>query len=338
MSSFDAVINLKANDQASPVVDAATKNILNNYKVMRQEIKSVTAEFQLQNQSLIAAANAFRSVGSIAGSFMNVFTQFQTMQIRVTDANNRLILAQLHYNQVLSEQGPGTNDAIAASIQLQEAKTGVAQATQQETIGYIGMGLELGSAVSQIINAIPVFERLITKLGAVKTAAVVANAALGGVGAGGTTGKVAGAAESAASSAVGTTATTATGGGLGALAAKLGKSALKILPKAGVAAAGVELLSMMGSQQAGGGENETAGGGTVATGIDALSEIAGQVSSRLSDFGDKLSNFFEGKGFVNSPGAKVEHVVTVRVENPSDHIVTAQEKAMGIQQVYQSGQ
>src|SRR5690348_5232414 len=186
--SNDVTISIGAKDNASPVVDSATKNILSQWKVMRQEVRATTAEFQLQNQTLVSAGNAFRAVGSIAGSAMNIFTQFNTMQIRVTDANNSLILAQMHYNQVLAEQGPGTNDAIAASIQLQEAKQNVAQATQQETLGYIGMAFELGSTVSLMISSVPKIQEFIKNLQNARTEAqltsAVSTAAGGGVGTG----------------------------------------------------------------------------------------------------------------------------------------------------------
>lgn len=319
-SEFEGRINITATDNASPVVDASTKNILANYKVLRQEVRAVNAEFQLQNQGLVAMGNAFRSVGSIAGSFMNIFTQYETMQIRVTDAQNQLILAQLHYNQVLAEQGPGTNDAIAASIQLQEAKQAVAQATQQETLGYIGMGLELGSSVSQIINAIPVFERLAAKLGLANAASVALNASLGA----GTKTTPSSVASSAASGAASGAAASGAGAAAG-LAARLGTAALRVAPGAAAAGAGVELLSMMGSQQAGGGESSG-----VSTGFQALSDIF------LKDIPNAIANLFGGGQSGNN--GQVQHVVTIQIDNPSDHIVTAQEKAMGIQQVYQSGQ
>lgn len=327
MSQNDVTITVGAKDNASPVVDSATKNILSQWKVMRQEVRATTAEFQLQNQTLVSASNAFRAVGSIAGSAMNIFTQFNTMQIRITDANNSLILAQLHYNQVLAEQGPGTNDAIAASIQLQEAKQNVAQATQQETLGYIGMAFELGSTVSLMISSVPKIQEFIKQMQNARTEAQLTNALSTASGGGVGTGVIGG------------------GGG------KLGK-ALGLAGGVGLVAGGVmtggedkdmttKLLSV--GESAGGGALTGATLGSIVPGLGtAIGAVAGGVIGAgigiYQNFHDEIANFLSGKGSGSSNSGQVEHVVTIKIQNDTDHKVSATESSMGIEQVMSPSQ
>lgn len=332
MSNYEAKVTVTGEDKASPVVDSATKNILNQYRQMRQEIRATTAEFALQNQTLVATQGVFRSVGSIASGLTNIFTQYQTMQIRGIDAQNRLLLAQMHYNQVLAEQGPGTNEAIAAGIELQDAQRGVAQAAQDSTLGFIGMGFSLAGTVSQIITAIPRVQEFIKVLQRAQTEAQVTNAlstaAGGGVGGGslGGTGK---------------------GGKIGAgLAgiAGLGIAGAGFMSSQAMSSTPLDFNSKLLSvgEQAGGGALTGAAIGSIVPGIGTViggvaGAAVGGVAGIISNFGDDIKNFFSGKsGSGNQPGT-VEHVVTVKIENSTDNRISATEKSMNIEQVMTSG-
>ena len=315
--NYDAVINLKANDQATPKVDSATKNILDRWRVMRQEIKSTRAEFELQNRNLVVAGQAFNAVGRVAGSMMNIYNQYNLMQLRVTESNQRLTLAQLNYNRVLSEQGPGTEEAIRASIELQNAKNDVAKATRDETLGYIGMAFELGSTVSLMISSIPKIQQFIKQMQGAK--AVAAETA----------------AVTAGTTTVATTTAVASGATTGTTVAGVG--------------AGVRGTSGLKTAVRGGGI--VAGG---AIGADILDQLFPQnpvtkfrtevlqpmVDAFHKDLGERFGNLFAGKGFVpNSPeSGQVEHVVTLKIENATDHKITAIEKSFGIEQVMGSNQ
>lgn len=162
MSRQDYEVNyhLRARDTATPVVDAGTKKILQNYKVLRQEQRSVRAEFELNHRTLVDTANAFRAVGNIASNLTNIYTKYNIMQLRVSDANRRLREAQSDYNRILVENGPGTEEAIRASRELDDAKREATQAQQEQTLGMIGFVFELGTSISLIVSAIPKIREL----------------------------------------------------------------------------------------------------------------------------------------------------------------------------------
>lgn len=224
--TFDAKIRFGAEDTASPKIDSATQKILKDYRVLRQEQRAVRGEFELNNRALVDAGRAFRAVGSIASNLTSIYTKYNIMQLRISDANRRVRETQADYNRAIAESGPGSEEATKASRELADAKQDAARAQQEQTLGMIGFGFELASTVSLIISAIPKFKELAKTLGA--TQAVIAGTA--GVSAA-TTAVSAATTAAATTTAAGAATTVATAATTGAVS--------KVRPPGGAGAGGI---------------------------------------------------------------------------------------------------
>lgn len=320
-AQFDAVIRFGIEDTATPKVASSTQSILKDYRNMRNEIKSVRAEFELQHRTLTVGATALRGIGNVASSVTSIYTAYNVMQLRISDANKTLRQTQEDYTRALAENGPGSKQAIDAARQLADAKQQVAQAQQEEILGSISMGFQLASTISLVIQAIPKIKEFAQELRNASTAASVGNAfnvaGAGGVGAGvlggaggGKFGKIAKIGGAAAG--IGLLAA----GGLTSQAAS--KSPLsvqdKLMSVGESALGGATLGATIGSVVPG-----------IGTGIGAgVGALGGAAFGVATNFGDELKNFFAGKGFTANPDQNqpTTNKLIIQLDNNTDNQAT----------------
>ena len=267
----DVKITLSANDQASGTVQSATQQINSSFRSMTQSQNAAGRSFLVSNQGLYAYGRAAQSVGRITDKAISLFNSYNLMQIRVTQATQANTDAQETLAETIAQYGANSPQAQTAAEAAAKTQADMAKAAEDAQVQF---ALMVASSVAQSGTLVTtVIPRLLALSSAIKGVSIASgvNAAVN-VAAGGGVG--AGALGGAAGGGVGAGAL----GGAAGLAVKLGTSALKIAPAAGGAAAAVQLLSMMGSQQAGGGEATG-----VATGTDALAEIANDISQAITN-------------------------------------------------------
>ena len=318
-NEFDAKIRFGIEDTATPKVTSSTQSILKDYRNMRNEIKATRAEFELQYRTLTVGATALRGVGNVASSVTSIYTAYNVMQLRISDANKTLRQTQDDYTRALAENGPGSKEAIDAARQLADAKKQVAQAQQEEILGSISMGFQLASTVSLIIQAIPKIKEFAQELKNASTAGSIGNAVnvagAGGVGSGtlGGSGKI------------GTIAKI--GAGVGG-AALIGGGVLTSQALSKTPLSATDKLMSVGEQAAGGALLGATIGSVVpgiGTAIGALGGgIAGGVAGVATNFGDELKNFFSGKGFTTNPDQNQVQTnkLIIQLDNNTDNQAT----------------
>jgi len=138
------------------------------------------------------------------------------------------------------------------------------------------------------------------------------------------------------------------GGGSGKLGKAIGLAGGVGLVGAGVLSGGEDkdmtskLLSI--GESAGGGALTGATLGSIVPGIGtaigaAAGGVLGAAVGIYQNFHDEIANFLSGKGGSSSgSGGQVQHVITIKIQNDTDHKVSATETSMGIEQVMGSGQ
>lgn len=228
----DVKITLTADDQASSTVDSATAQINASFRTMTQTQNAMGRSYLVNNQSVFALGRAMQSTGRIVDRSLALFNSYNLMQLRISSTAQTAIDAQENLAQVIAQYGANSIQAQTAADQLQKAQAAATKASQDAAVQFALMTASMvAQSGTMIVTVIPRLIALRDTLAAVGIAsgvnAAVGTAAAGGVGAGTLT------------------------GGVGAALSRGAGVAAKFV---GPAAVGVSLLSMMGQQQAGGGE------------------------------------------------------------------------------------
>lgn len=255
MSSTEADVSiiLKADDQASSTIDSATKQINDSYRTLTNNARTAGREWINNNSTLYELGRTMTSLHRVTSTAISTWSNYNLIQIRNEQITQRVTDAQEKLAQALASGDPSR--IAAAQKEVQIALEDQKKAALEADIQYATMTANMISASGSIITTvIPRIKGLITTLNDLRTASAVGAAvdvaAGGGVGAGALAGS----------------------SGLGRVLSKGAGVAGKV---AGPAAIGISLLSMMGEQQAG----ET----SVPTGIDALSQVGGDISKVVSN-------------------------------------------------------
>jgi len=193
----DVQIILEGQDNASVVIEKASKKINRQYRTMRNEQKALERQFEINNRQFVQAGRVMGNIGSIIGRVRGIYNTFLLQQIRNEQTARNVRDAQKDLNDAIAQFGPSSreaidaNDAVTDALQRQEAQA-------QQNI------LIWGFLIGSMIQSVPTILRMIGRM-----------RALLGV----TT------AVTAATSATAATATASLGAGAGAAAGGAGASA-----------------------------------------------------------------------------------------------------------------
>jgi len=164
---------------------------------MRRSLTLLRTEWRMQHQTLIATSRVMRDIGYIGRNIISMLQAYQISQIRIAQAQRDVAEAtktvaelQDRYNRYLEVFGEDSVFTKRAYEELQEAIENkqraieeVNRALQEQNLQYIGIGLSMGSFISQTITAIGHLKELTTVLGGVKGALGGVAGALGAIGA-----------------------------------------------------------------------------------------------------------------------------------------------------------
>lgn len=148
---------------------------------MRRSLTLLRTEWRMQHQTLIATSRVMRDIGYIGKSIISMLQAYQISQIRIAQAQRDVAEAtktvaelQDRYNRYLEVFGEDSVFTKRAYEELQEAIENkqraieeVNRALQEQNLQYIGIGLSMGSFISQTITAIGHLKELTTVLGGV---------------------------------------------------------------------------------------------------------------------------------------------------------------------------
>lgn len=104
-ANADVQININATDNASTVVDTATKRINRSWITMRNQQRAVQREFELNNRTLVQTGRLLNTVGSIVQRVISIYNTWQLLQIRNALATKNLRDAQKDLQDIFLEFG-----------------------------------------------------------------------------------------------------------------------------------------------------------------------------------------------------------------------------------------
>lgn len=102
--------------------------------------------------SVSMAAQNLRQFGQVGFQAMSVMDRFQISNLSVQNATTSAANAQIRYNQTLNDFGEGSQQAILALNQLDQANRQVESANTQAKLSFATMGLAMIGMVPQIIS------------------------------------------------------------------------------------------------------------------------------------------------------------------------------------------
>lgn len=281
-SSVDTDVNITINakDNASSIVDSATKKINKNWKEMHDQQRAVRREFELNNRGLVTTARAIQSVGSMVNRAISLYNTWNIMQIRVQDANRNVYESQQDLNEVLDEYG---QDSPQFRKALEANQRALEDQKKAQDDAKLGMGLLVTSLAADatriITDVVPKFKTLRAVIAGTSAAAAGATA----------TSAVTGASTTAAGSAAGATTGAVLKNGLKTAGKTVLNGAVKAGPAMGAAAV-VSTLSMMGEQTAG--ENDLPSGiDQIPVTINFIVKSAGEAAEKTRQ---AFVNLFSG--------------------------------------------
>lgn len=167
-TTADFVIRAEWEDSASDPLIASTEKINLAWRRVRDEQRSVSREFQVNNREVFAAGRAIQSLSSVLSRALTLYNTWNLLQIRVQDANRNVRDSQKDLNEVFAEFGPDSKEFFDAMEAQKEALEEQQRVQRDTSIGYGLMVASIGAMSGQIItNVIPKLKTLNKTLGGV---------------------------------------------------------------------------------------------------------------------------------------------------------------------------
>ncbi len=309
----EASVIISAENRATQVVESAGDQIRKEFKAIRDEAQLTRMSFEVSNRSLVAFERVLNRVGRAASDLTSLYTKYNVMQLRLSDAARNVKEAEEDRARALAAFGPASEEAAEAQKAYEQATRDAERASTESKLAMIAMGLEGASAIGNLIKLIPqiqAFTKAIQGIGAASKGAAGTGAlsnftqlpGSGGKGAAGTGalsnftqlpgsgGKGAGMVGKIAKGAG------AAGGGLLLGAGILTSQALSEEKLTG------EQKLMSTLESAGGGALLGATIGSIVPGLGTaigagIGAAAGTVIGLSTNYGEEFGNLFAGRGF-----------------------------------------
>src|SRR3990167_8641110 len=140
-------IIIRAVDEASKQLQLVNKQLEGMDKTFKQSTKTqvqATDAFKDANTQLLALGNVARGVD-------NIFISYTSLELRLENAQLRVIDAQEDLNRVLTEGKAGTEEHENAVRRLTISQNNLERANNQVIGTYISMSIQMG----QVIGSLP---------------------------------------------------------------------------------------------------------------------------------------------------------------------------------------
>jgi hypothetical protein len=147
-------ITVEGEDNASAVIDDATKRINQSYRTMRQQQRQANREFEVNNRVLTQSARVLSSLGSVVSRTVAIYNTFQLHQLRLQENAEGLADAQRDVTEAFLEFGQGSPEHIEAMKRETAEMKRQEQLQQQAILNWILLGTTIATNIGTVISRV----------------------------------------------------------------------------------------------------------------------------------------------------------------------------------------
>jgi hypothetical protein len=148
-------ITINATDNASTVVDTATKRINRSWIQMRNQQRAVQREFELNNRTLVQTGRILTTVGSIVQRVISVYNTWQLLQIRTALTAKNLRDAQRDLQDVFLEFGGTSREFQEAQQRVIDQQEEMQRVAKETNFVYALMVVGILTQLGRLTKIIP---------------------------------------------------------------------------------------------------------------------------------------------------------------------------------------
>lgn len=148
-------ITINATDNASTVVDTATKRINRSWIQMRNQQRAVQREFELNNRTLVQTGRILTTVGSIVQRVISVYNTWQLLQIRTALTAKNLRDAQRDLQDVFLEFGGTSREFQEAQQRVIDQQEEMQRVANETNFVYALMVVGILTQLGKLTKIIP---------------------------------------------------------------------------------------------------------------------------------------------------------------------------------------
>lgn len=155
-ANADVNIGINATDNATAVVDSATKKINRSWISMRNQQRAVQREFELNHRTLTQTTRILQTVGATVQRLISIYNTWQLLQIRSALSTKNLRDAQRDVNDAFLEFGGTSKEYQDALMRQKEVQEQARNDAKETTITYGLMAFAiLSHGASLVTRGIP---------------------------------------------------------------------------------------------------------------------------------------------------------------------------------------